>query len=166
MVFRSAAMATVVVLSAASVFANTSDTNLQVFKDVQEQVNRSAYFTIFDNVEAAIQDDGVVILSGRVTNPFKKREFAKRAARVDGVTHVVDEIAVLPVSRLDDQLRYQAARAIYGHADFRHYPRLHPPVHIVVERGHVTLNGVVNSEDGQSAGTRADRPAGRVLDYQ
>ena len=36
-----------------------SDTNLQVFKDVQEQVNRSAYFTIFDNVEAAIQDDGV-----------------------------------------------------------------------------------------------------------
>ena len=43
---------------------------------------------------------------------------------------------------------------------------LHPPVHIVVERGHVTLNGVVNSEDGQSAGTRADRPAGRVLDYQ
>ena len=55
MLFRLAGMATVVLLGSASVFADNSDTNLQVFKDVQEQVNRSVYFTIFDNVEAAIQ---------------------------------------------------------------------------------------------------------------
>ena len=55
MLFRLAGMATVVLLGSASVFADNSDTNLQIFKDVQEQVNRSVYFTIFDNVEAAIQ---------------------------------------------------------------------------------------------------------------
>ena len=87
-----------------------------------------------------------MILSGRVTNPFKKRELVKRASRVDGVTHVVDDITVLPVSRLDDQLRYRAVRAVYGHPGFQHYSQLYPPVHIVVERGHVTLNGVVNNE--------------------
>lgn len=51
-----------------------------------------------------------------------------------------------PVSRFDDQLRYRFARAIYGHYGFRHYSRLYPPVHIVVERGHVTLEGVVSNE--------------------
>ena len=86
MLFRTAAVAAVVFLMSASVLADTGDTNLRIFKETQEQVNRYAYFTIFDNVEAEIQDDGVVILSGSVTNPFKKRELVERVARVDGVT--------------------------------------------------------------------------------
>ena len=146
MLFRTVAMAAIVLVGSASTFADTGDVNLQIFKETQKQVNRYAYFTIFDNVEVEIQDGGAVILSGSVTNPFKKRELVERVARVDGVTSVEDEISVLPVSRFDDELRYRFARAIYGHYGFRNYSRLYPPVHIVVERGHVTLEGVVNSE--------------------
>jgi hyperosmotically inducible protein len=59
---------------------------------------------------------------------------------------VQNQIEVLPVSRFDDELRYRIARAIYGNPTFWHYASMaNPPIHIVVERGHVTLSGVVNS---------------------
>ena len=144
MLFRLAAVVAVVLLGSSSAFAATGEDNLQIMKEIQKQVNRYAYFTIFDDVEATIEN-GVVMLSGNVMMPFKKKEIVKRVARVDGVTHVEDAIGVLRVSRYDNQLRYRVARAIYGHFAFQHYSRLRPPVHIVVDRGHVTLTGVVNS---------------------
>ena len=40
-----------------------------------------------------------------------------------------------------------AAVVLLGSASaFQHYSRLHPPVHIVVGGGHVTLEGVVNNK--------------------
>ena len=73
MLFRVAAVAAVVLLGSVSAFAETGEDNLQLFKEIQKQVNRYAYFTIFDNVEASIEDDGVVILSGSVTMPFRRK---------------------------------------------------------------------------------------------
>jgi osmotically-inducible protein OsmY len=53
---------------------------------------------------------------------------------------------VLPVSPFDDELRYRIARAIYGNPTFWQYASMvNPPIHIVVEGGHVTLTGVVQS---------------------
>ncbi len=117
--------------------------NLQVFNDVYKQVQRYVYFTIFDDVSASI-DHGIVTLSGRVTMPFKKDEIEKRVARVNGVTRIVNEIDVLPVSLFDEGLRYGIARAIYGNPSFWHYAAMpNPPIHIIVEHGRVTLTGVV-----------------------
>jgi hyperosmotically inducible protein len=112
---------------------------------VSRQVQRYVYFTIFDDVNASI-DQGVVTLHGKVTMPFKAKEIEKRAASVEGVTKVVNKIEVLPVSIYDDQLRYEIARAIYGNPSFWQYAAMtNPPIHIIVERGRVTLTGVVNS---------------------
>ena len=119
--------------------------SLQVFNDVSRQVQRYAYFTIFDDVSASI-DGGVVTLTGRVTMPFKKDAIEKRVARVDGVTSVVNQVQVLPVSTFDEDLRYQIARAIYGNPSFWHYASMaNPPIHIIVEHGRVTLTGVVQN---------------------
>lgn len=119
--------------------------DLQIFNDVSRQVQRYVYFTVFDDVRASI-DEGVVTLSGKVTMPFKANEIEKRVANVDGVTRVVNRLEVLPVSIFDDELRYQIARAIYGNPSFWQYAAMaNPPIHIVVERGRVTLTGVVNS---------------------
>ena len=156
MLFRVAAVAAVVLVSSASAFADAGDDKLQLFKDIQAQVYRYTYFTIFDNVEAAIDDDGVVLLSGSVTRSFKKKDIVKRVAQVDGVTRVDDAIDVLPVLRSDSQVRYRVARAIYGNFGLQHYSRRYPPVHIVVDRGDVTLKGVVNNEvDKALAGSLA-----------
>ena len=120
--------------------------DLQVFNDISKAVNQYAQLTIFDSVDATVKD-GVVTLSGCVTMPYKKDDIEKRVARVDGVRQVRDQITVLPVSPLDDQLRFRIARAIYGNPNFWNYAIMaDPPVHIVVEHGHVTLTGVVQSE--------------------
>ena len=53
---------------------------------------------------------------------------------------------MLPVSQFDDELRLQIARAIYGNSNFWRYGSMvNPPIHIIVENGRVTLEGVVNS---------------------
>lgn len=119
--------------------------NYDVFKDVSSQVNRYVNFTVFDDISASVVD-GVVTLSGRVTMPYKRQDLERRVSRVDGVRSVQNQIEVLPVSQFDDELRYRIARAIYGNPTFWHYAAMaNPPIHIVVERGHVTLSGVVNS---------------------
>jgi len=119
--------------------------DLQIFNDVSRQVQRYVYFTIFDDVSASV-DQGVVTLTGKVTMPFKVKEIARRAEKVEGVTTVVNKIEVLPVSIYDDELRYEIARAIYGNPSFWQYAAMtNPPIHIIVDRGRVTLTGVVNS---------------------
>jgi osmotically-inducible protein OsmY len=145
------------VMSTAAAAAARS--NLDLFKDVQRQVLGYAFFTVFDDVNIDIEDHGLVILTGRVTMPHKKNGIAERVAAVDGVTEVQNEITVLRVSGFDNELRYRVARAIYGNPNFWHYAaQVNPPVHIVVEGGHVTLTGVVDSE--------TDRALARVLANQ
>ena len=120
--------------------------DLQVFKDVANAVNRYVHFTIFDDVNAKV-DNGVVTLTGKVTMPYKRDDIMKRVADVNGVVEVRDFIEVLPVSQFDDRLRYQIARAIYGNPNFWNYAiGPNPSIHIVVEHGHVDLTGVVTND--------------------
>lgn len=120
--------------------------NFQVMQDVARQVRQYVNFTVFDSVNAAV-DGGVVTLTGKVTMPFKVDDLTRRVSRVDGVRQVDNRIQVLPVSRFDDELRLRVARAIYGNPSFWHYASMaNPPIHIVVERGRVLLEGTVNSD--------------------
>jgi hyperosmotically inducible periplasmic protein len=119
--------------------------DFQVAKDIATTVQRYAQFTIFDDVSANVKD-GAVTLTGKVTMPFKRDDIEKRIARIDGVRSVTDQISVLPVSQFDDELRLGIARAIYGNSNFWGYGSMvNPPIHIIVDHGHVTLEGVVNS---------------------
>lgn len=127
----------------------------RLFQMVADTVNRYANFTIFDDISASVEN-GVVTLSGKVTMPYKKSEIARRVEKVDGVKELRNAIEVLPVSIFDDELRFRIARAIYGNPSFWQYAaRANPPIHIVVDRGHVTLSGVV--------ATNVDRALARSL---
>jgi hyperosmotically inducible protein len=140
------AMVAVLALTGGSALARSDRSNQDVFSDVAKEVRRYARYTIFDDVNASVRD-GVVTLTGSVTAPLKKSEIEKRVTRVDGVVAVQNRIDVLPVSGFDDELRYRIARAIYGNQHFWSYAAMpNPPIHIVVDRGHVRLTGVVNSE--------------------
>jgi hyperosmotically inducible protein len=130
----------------ASAAAQTPDRkDFQVAQDVAREVRTYTNFTVFDDVGTRVEN-GQVTLVGKVTMPYKRNDLEKRAARVAGVNGVVNQIEVLPVSQFDDELRYRIARAIYGNPNFWQYASMaNPPIHIVVDRGHVTLSGVVNS---------------------
>ncbi len=144
---------------AGSTAGAADETKIALFKQVQDQVLRYSFFTVFDDINIALEDDGTVTLTGSVTLGHKKTDIEKRVAKLDGVTHVNNQIMLLPPSRRDDRIRYQVARAIYGNPRFWRYgTRANPPIHIVVNRGHVRLTGVVASE--------VDRSLARALAVQ
>lgn len=119
--------------------------DLRLFQHISDQVERYTQLTIFDSVSASVEG-GRVVLSGWVTMPYKRDDIERRVRRVDGVTAVENGIGVLPVSQFDDELRFRIARAIYSNSSFWHYASMaNPPIHIIVNRGRVTLEGVVNS---------------------
>src|SRR5947207_3085317 len=82
--------------------------DLQLFKAVSGKVTTYAHFTIFDDVSASVKD-GAVTLTGSVTMPFKRDEIERRVRAIDGVRQVNDSITVLPLSLLDDEVRYRVA---------------------------------------------------------
>lgn len=119
--------------------------DLQVFNDIVKQVDRYTQLTIFDSISAEVVH-GKVQLTGWVTMPYKRDDIEKRVRKVEGIASVDNKIGVLPVSQFDDELRFRIARAIYSHSSFWNYAAMAtPPIRIVVNRGRVTLEGVVNS---------------------
>jgi osmotically-inducible protein OsmY len=123
-----------------------AESDAVIAQDVADHIRRYVFFTIFDDAEAEVID-GVVTLKGKVTMPYKADAFADLASRVRGVQDVKNLVTTLPVSTFDDQLRYTIARNIYGDPLFWNLAiQFNPPLHIIVERGHVTLTGAVLSE--------------------
>ena len=117
-----------------------------IANEVSKRVRQYVFYTIYDDVEGSVHD-GVVTLTGKVTMPHKASDIGDLVARVPGVREVDNKISTLPVSTFDDQLRVTIASQIYRDPLFWNYAiQVNPPIHIVVENGHVTLTGVVNSE--------------------
>ena len=114
--------------------------------EVAKRIRQYVFFTIYDDVNGSVRD-GVVTLTGKVTMPYQASEIGDLVARVPGVREVDNTISTLPVSPFDDQLRIAIASQIYRDPLFWNYAiQVNPPIHMVVENGHVTLTGVVNSE--------------------
>ena len=133
-----------------SVFSELSlprgESDERIAAQVAQRLRRYVFYTIFDDANVEV-DNGVVTLTGRVTMPYKADAFADLAAHVPGVQEVRNEVRTLPTSLFDDQLRYAVARQIYGDSLFSRYAiQASPPVHVIVERGKVTLTGAVFSE--------------------
>lgn len=102
--------------------------------------------TTFDNLTVAVHN-GVVTLGGSVYWPPDKDAAVGIASSTPGVKDVIDNIQVQPLSPMDDQLRRELARAIYGTPQLSKYA-IDParPIRIVVANGHVTLAGVVDNQ--------------------
>ena len=81
-----------------------------VAKNVQQQLMKYGNYSMFDEVTFQIHA-GQVTLSGSVTEPFKKSDMQKIAAKVPGVEGVTDNIQVLPFSDADNALRRKIATA-------------------------------------------------------
>ena len=105
---------------------------------------------MFNNLTLGVKD-GNVTLGGEV------RTDTDRSSAFDEVKNLVENIKVAPVSFHDDDLRISIARAIYGHPALQKYAAdPQAPIRIVVDQGHVTLFGVVDSQmDKQIAEVQA-----------
>jgi hyperosmotically inducible protein len=82
-----------------------------------------------------------------VTNPVVKSDAANAIKRIEGVEHVNNQIQVLPVSFMDDGLRFRLYRTIYGYPMLEKYGvGSNKSIRIIVANGHVTLKGIVDNE--------------------
>ncbi|PWT96801.1 MAG: transport-associated protein [Terriglobia bacterium] len=125
-------------------------------RQVRHEIVMYSQYTIWDNINFRV-DNGNVELSGAVSQPYKKSDLGKIIQKVPGVTSVTNRLEVLPLSPMDDRLRLQVARAIFRDPALSRYGiQAVPPIHIIVDNGHVTLEGVVNNNlEKQVAGMRA-----------
>ena len=123
-----------------------SESDAILANEIAKRIRQYVFYTIYDDVAGSVHD-GVVTLTGKVTMPHKASDIGNLVAHIPGVREVDNKISTLPVSTFDDQLRVSIARQIYRDPMFWNYAiQVNPPIHVVVEHGHVTLTGVVNSE--------------------
>ena len=134
-----------------------SQVNPRLVKEIRHELRMLPYYGVYDWLEFEIQGD-TVVLRGQVVRPTTKSDAEGRVKDVDGVSKVNNQIEVLPLSPSDDRLRLALYRAIYNFNSplFRYATQSVPPIHLIVDRGHATLKGVVaNKGDAQLAYIRA-----------
>ena len=141
--------------------SNVPDEQLRQSLADRLRYDRVGYGIAFNVITLDVKD-GVVTLGGTVHDYPSKDSAVGIAETTPGVKDVVDNIEVAPTSIFDDELRMKVYRAIYGAPTLQRY-EMDPqkPIRIVVENGHVTLYGVVDSAmDKQIAGTQAGNVPG------
>jgi|GraSoi2013_115cm_1033766.scaffolds.fasta_scaffold01192_1 hyperosmotically inducible protein len=146
-------------LASATAQSPTADQRAQerIVREVRHELVMLPQLTIFDNLAYKV-DGNTVTLLGQVNNAVLKDSAEKVVKGIEGVEKVDNQIEILPPSPNDDRIRRQLARAIFNDPTlFRYSMGAVPPIHIIVNRGHVTLEGVVdNQTDKNVAGIRAN----------
>jgi len=143
------AAATAVAQPMTSKYAPSSS---QLEKKIRKELVTLPYYGVFDNLAFGV-NGGTVTLYGQVVRPTTRDDAEHRVAHLAGVNRVINKIEVLPLSPFDESLRRRVYRAVFSTAGLSRYAMgANPSIHIVVDRGHVTLEGVVaNQADAQLA---------------
>ena len=138
--------------------ASPQVTSAHIRREVRHELVTLPYYGVFDWLTYEVRPDNSVVLSGQVVRPSTKSDAEARVRDIDGVSRVINEIQTLPNSPSDDRSRRAIYRALYGSGSplFRYATQSVPSIHIIVDRGHATLKGVVASKgDATVANLRA-----------
>jgi hyperosmotically inducible protein len=129
----------------------------RITREVRHELLMLPYFGVFDNIAYKV-DGGTVTLLGQVVRPVTKSDAENSVKHIEGVDKVDNQIEVLPPSPIDDGLRRQLFRAIYGYPALEKYALgVQKPIRIIVKNGRVSLEGVVdNDSDKNLVGIRAN----------
>ena len=118
----------------------------RIAKEVRHELVTLPYYSVFDDLAYKVDGDAVT-LYGAVTRPTLKSDAENVVKKIEGVTRVINNIEVLPLSPNDDRIRRAVYRAIYSQPGLDMYSlRAVPTIHIIVKNGNVTLTGAVANE--------------------
>lgn len=130
-----------VVLSAPTASFASAGGNLE--EQVQQRLMTLPNSNVFDSLSFRV-DNGTVILSGQVTQAELRSDAERLVRNLEGVKFVRNEIETLPDSSVDNQIRWNAYRAIYGYGPLERYSV--GAIHIIVKNGNIRLAGVVAND--------------------
>ena len=133
----------------------------RIEKEVRRELVTLPFYSLFDNFTFRV-DGETVTLMGKVSRPTLKSDAENVIKKIEGVEKVDNQIEALPLSPNDDRLRLALYRSIYGHSVLQTLAiRAIPPIHIIVENGNVTLEGVAANEMQKNvAGAQANAVSG------
>jgi len=140
---------------------NSAQDNFRLENEIRKKLVMIPRYNVFDNLAFKVVGD-TVTLYGQVVRPTTRKEAERRVAKIEGIDRVVNNIEVLPVSSFDDSIRIRTYRAVFRTSSlYRYALGANPSIHIIVNRGHVTLEGVVaNKMDSQLAYMAASQVPG------
>ena len=124
-------------------------------RQIRHELVMLPYYGVFDRLVYSVN-------GGTVTRPTLKSSAENVVKDIEGITKVENKITVLPLSPNDDNLRIALYRAIYGQSALNRYAlQAVPSIHIIVDKGNVTLDGVVaNDGDRNIANIQANSVSG------
>jgi osmotically-inducible protein OsmY len=156
---------------------------MRMAERVQREILSLTEYGVFDHIRFSIHDYAVT-LKGSASRPILKDAAERVVRKIEGVEKVDNRIEVLPLSRMDDDIRARVYARIYFHPSLSRYnpnrgapiwvtpariaagitndpPIGFHPIHIIVKNGNVTLEGVVqNAGDKTIAGIEANTVPG------
>ena len=164
---------------------------IRLTNDVRKKILMLSDYGPFDSISFGIGsgDKGyTVILKGYASRPLLKDSAEKAIQKLEAVDAVDNQIEILPVSKVDEDIRFRAYAAIYGNTTLSRYsphrgtpiygstralrntlamgistnpPTGIHPISIIVKNGHIILEGVVDNEgDKTTAGLVANQVSG------
>ena len=130
-----------------------SNVNAQSFSDgksartieqnVYRQIIRLPRYEVFDHIAFSV-DGGTVTLFGKVRNAINKSDAKNVVQNIPGVMNVVNNIEVLPLGSFDESIRRNLYRTLVNSGGLYRYLYFNnPSVRLIVDNGHVTLEGFV-----------------------
>jgi hyperosmotically inducible periplasmic protein len=137
------------------------DADLTAQLDRKLYYDRMGYDIAFNFITASVEN-GVATLNGETRTEVDRDSALSLVDHAPGVKDVVSNIKVAPPSSFDDAIRVRALRAIYRDPMLSRYA-IDPakPIRIVVDRGTLSLYGVVGTAtEKQVAGIRASQVFG------
>jgi len=143
-IMLSAALLAVQLGYAASHVSSAAQNRIE--REVRRELVTLPFYSLFDHFTFRVEGDAVTLI-GKVSRPTLKSDAENVIKKIEGVEKVANLIEVLPLSPNDDRLRLALYHAIYGHSTLQTLAiRAIPPIHIIVENGNVTLEGLVRNE--------------------
>jgi hyperosmotically inducible protein len=124
-------------------FGGKRASNSQIEQKVRHEILMLPFYGVFDAIGYTVKGS-TVTLTGKVVQPTTSKSAAKRVSKIEGVTTVVNNIEVLPLSNFDDSIRLAALRTFASSGSVsRYFQGVNPPVRIIVDGGHLALEGTV-----------------------
>jgi osmotically-inducible protein OsmY len=125
----------------------TGESDADLAEAVAKEIQRYAHYTQWDDITANV-NQGTVFLGGWATpDRDKAGELFEKVAKITGVQNVESTIENLSPSRSDRRIRQSIERQLRSNMHFEHIINMkNPPLHIIVNNGHVRLVGYVQGQ--------------------
>lgn len=135
-------------LSVASICAQgfaASGSTRSIEDQVRKKILKLPRYEIFDAISYKVTGD-TVTLSGKVRNAVNKGDAERSVKKIAGVGRVVNRIEVLPLGSFDEEIRTRLYYTLARSGGLSRYLwTANPSVRLIVDRGHVALEGYVST---------------------